>query len=284
MTSYFRNGGLNLSHANPAYGSRIIDSSAEVLYVSSDTGVDAVSHGRSRLDPFRTIEYAASTVYGTSGVTIIVLEGHVERMSGDAIQLSPLCCVRGEGAGDSRPAISQGDDKNSIFDIGNGVAGVEISGIRFVESHGYRLGSSRVAIGSGSNGTVFSECDFLFGELDAFTAGNSGISTQSSVEARDCLFKLTYDTSVTVYGSIPPGVLGINCGVSGITARIVRCIFDGGSVGWNDVDYNPFYVGAGYLIATGNVLRGGAHGVVGSSVSGIFTARSTGAGDLDWGV
>lgn len=279
MTTRFGNGGVTVGHSSPMFGARIMDASAEVLYINSNIGADAASRGRSRNDPFATLAYAVSSMAGTDDVTFVVCQGHVERLT-DFINVGNRCAIIGEGTGDSRPSIRQGKANAGVIEFANGSAYSSIHGIIFDKSTDYRHGVYNLYTYQGVIGISITNCDFLIGDYDVTSGTVYGAYLGASSMLDGCTFKAVYSPTI----ASPYLPIGVECYETTANIFMNNCVFDGGSVGWNTTNGHAFEFDVATLNGTGNVLVNGAGGLVSSTTKGILTVKQAGLGGIDWQV
>lgn len=191
-----------------------------VYYVSSETGTDAVTHGRSREAPFATIPYAVA--FASTGSTIVVLGDHNETMVAGYDIDKPVVIV-GEGSSAGSPTAVWGHDALGSDEV-LVVSGdnVEIRNIRFTTGE-QSITTDRITW-SGDNGRVRG-C--------RFECSVSESTSMLMVTGDHMILEATTFISVGVSAATAP-VKALDTANSGLTRFSMRdCVVSGGTTGWS---------------------------------------------------
>lgn len=195
--------------------------SGEIWYVSSLTGVDAVSpQGKERIKPLRTMSQAVTNA--AAGDIIVFLSGHSETLTvAQTIAKAGLRLVSEGSAGTANAAHFTCNGAIVLLDIT--AAGVLVGGLYFVAS---TVAPSPARVRIASAGTVVRGCYFECGATDTVPA------LQYVTGAGTALVKsTTFISTATLTTAQPQSALNVLNAMSDLTLDTVT--FDGGVTGWS---------------------------------------------------
>lgn len=255
--------GAELATVSPLYAS------GQVWYVSSDTGVDAVSPaGLDRIKPLATIAQAHTNA--AAGDFIVCLSGHEETLT--AAQTYDKADIKfvGEGSGSNRPRFTRNGDVN-MFDVT--AAGVQFHNVYFVASSS---ASTKSRLRTAAVSTLVRDCYFECG------ASDTGPAAETITGAGQIVYRDTSFVSVaTLLTAQPHSALKVTNAITDLD--IDTCVFSGGTTGWSN-QHAINIAGAVTRLRAVNVdLLADSDATIVTGTTGYFNVRyKTGSARVLW--
>lgn len=194
--------------------------SGVVWYVSSSTGVDAVSpQGQDRIKPLATLSQAYTNA--SAGDTICILSNHAETLTSAITFAKAGLMVVSEGDGSNRARFTRNADIN-MFDVT--AAGNVFWNIYFPAS---TLTSTKSRLRTAAANSITRSCYFECGASDTGPAYET-VTGAGSVVMRDTSFVST----ATALTAQPHSGFKVTNAITDLELENVT--FDGGSTGWSN--------------------------------------------------
>jgi hypothetical protein len=239
-------------------------SAQRVLYVDSTDGDDG-NDGTDRGSPLKTL--GAAITASAAGGTIFLMDGFVEEL-GATTTLTNNVAVVTEGLSSGEPTAEIGFDASGELVLGPGCS---IHNVLF-SGRSADGSSARVQVPNTAHGARFFGCLFESDDNED-EVGLEVADATNGVTIWACIFRSVADTTKPAAG----------LGFQGEYGTIAQCVFDAGSLGYDDLAADLSQSATTGLLGWGNTSKNGAWVKLHASTGGLFQLSvSTGAGGVQF--
>lgn len=252
--------------------------SGTIWYVDSSTG-DASYPGTDRKFPLATL--GAAVTASSAGDIIVLLGTHAETTTA-VITLSKRLTIVGEGSSSGVPTATLTHNHASADMISVEVDGCQLKNIK-IDAPSQATTGNMIAILTNIDGTILDNIHIDVDQnSDAYAIDMA--ATANCTYFTGCKFVSTETDATSTNKPFPP--VGLSGNLSFL--RMDSCIFDGGTVGFEDgSSQNRAFEGSandvtGIHVEALTLLRGADFAVGSSTVGYINVATATGSSKVIW--